>query len=356
MTPKSLLRSPEVAAQARGDGARHLLPSPDRGERSARRGRPGAARRAVQRQGLFRSAATPRRERKIDDVAILRLEQLYPFPARSLAEALARYQNAEIVWCQEEPENMGAWTFVDRRIETGAGVARHQGEARPLCRPARGGGDRDRAAEAAQRRAGAARCRGAGAGLIRSAGEGKMATDIKVPTLGESVTEATVARWLKKVGDSVALDDPLVELETDKVTLEVSALGEPARSPRSSRPRAATSRSAVLLGRIAEGPAKPAAKPALAPAASCKPPLRPPPSRKPRRPARRHRRGVARALRPGGAEGCGRGGHRCGADQAEREGRAADQGRRLCRRAAGAGSGRWRGRRASSVPPRSACA
>src|SRR3984893_6174538 len=50
-----------------------------------------------------------------------------------------------------------------------------------------------------------------------------MATEIKVPALGESVTEATVAKWLKKVGDSVAVDDPLVELETDKVTLEVNA-------------------------------------------------------------------------------------------------------------------------------------
>ena len=50
-----------------------------------------------------------------------------------------------------------------------------------------------------------------------------MATDIIVPTLGESVTEATVATWLKKVGDRVEVDEPLVELETDKVTLEVNA-------------------------------------------------------------------------------------------------------------------------------------
>ena len=50
-----------------------------------------------------------------------------------------------------------------------------------------------------------------------------MSVEIKVPTLGESVTEATVARWLKKPGDAVAVDDPLVELETDKVTLEVNA-------------------------------------------------------------------------------------------------------------------------------------
>ena len=50
-----------------------------------------------------------------------------------------------------------------------------------------------------------------------------MATEIKVPTLGESVTTATVARWIKQAGEAVAVDEPLVELETDKVTVEVSA-------------------------------------------------------------------------------------------------------------------------------------
>ena len=50
-----------------------------------------------------------------------------------------------------------------------------------------------------------------------------MATDIKVPTLGESVTTATIARWIKKVGEAVHADEPLVELETDKVTMEVNA-------------------------------------------------------------------------------------------------------------------------------------
>ncbi len=50
-----------------------------------------------------------------------------------------------------------------------------------------------------------------------------MATEIKVPTLGESVTEATIGKWFKKVGDAIAADEPLVELETDKVTVEVPA-------------------------------------------------------------------------------------------------------------------------------------
>ena len=50
-----------------------------------------------------------------------------------------------------------------------------------------------------------------------------MATEIRVPTLGESVTEATIGKWFKKPGEAVAVDEPLVELETDKVTIEVPA-------------------------------------------------------------------------------------------------------------------------------------
>ena len=59
-----------------------------------------------------------RQKRGIKDVYILRLEQLYSFPEAALIEELSRFKNAkEVVWCQEEPANMGAWTFVDRRIE-----------------------------------------------------------------------------------------------------------------------------------------------------------------------------------------------------------------------------------------------
>src|SRR6185312_5314904 len=54
-------------------------------------------------------------------------------------------------------------------------------------------------------------------------GKRDVMADIRVPTLGESVTEATVGKWFKKPGDAVAVDEPLVELETDKVTLEVPA-------------------------------------------------------------------------------------------------------------------------------------
>lgn len=58
-----------------------------------------------------------RSEQGIKDIALIRLEQLYPFPALELSQELKRYASAEVVWCQEEPENMGAWFFMDRRIE-----------------------------------------------------------------------------------------------------------------------------------------------------------------------------------------------------------------------------------------------
>src|SRR5512140_1665938 len=88
-------------------------------------------------------------------------------------------------------------------------------------------------------------------------------TEIRVPTLGESVTEATIGRWFKKAGDAVAVDEPLVELETDKVTIEVPApsagvLGE------ISAKDGETVAVGALLGQIMEGVA--GAKPAPAPA------------------------------------------------------------------------------------------
>jgi 2-oxoglutarate dehydrogenase E2 component (dihydrolipoamide succinyltransferase) len=92
-----------------------------------------------------------------------------------------------------------------------------------------------------------------------------MATEIKVPTLGESVSEATVARWLVKVGGAVAADQALVELETDKVTLEVNApvagvLTEIVAG------EGANVGVAALLGVIAEGATAAAAPAAAAPA------------------------------------------------------------------------------------------
>ncbi|MGA7327581.1 MAG: 2-oxoglutarate dehydrogenase E1 component, partial [Rhodomicrobium sp.] len=58
-----------------------------------------------------------RESRAVDNVYLMRVEQLYPFPARALIQELGRFPNAEIVWCQEEPKNQGAWTFVEPNIE-----------------------------------------------------------------------------------------------------------------------------------------------------------------------------------------------------------------------------------------------
>jgi 2-oxoglutarate dehydrogenase E1 component len=58
-----------------------------------------------------------REKRGIDDIYLLRVEQLYPFPTKALATELGRFKQAEVVWCQEEPRNMGAWHFVEHYIE-----------------------------------------------------------------------------------------------------------------------------------------------------------------------------------------------------------------------------------------------
>ncbi|HEY1632865.1 MAG TPA: 2-oxoglutarate dehydrogenase complex dihydrolipoyllysine-residue succinyltransferase [Rhizomicrobium sp.] len=81
-----------------------------------------------------------------------------------------------------------------------------------------------------------------------------MSIDIKVPTMGESVTEATVARWFKKEGDSVARDEPLLELETDKVTVEVPAPASGALQSISVQ-EGATVQVGAILGAISEGAA-----------------------------------------------------------------------------------------------------
>ncbi len=90
-----------------------------------------------------------------------------------------------------------------------------------------------------------------------------MAKEIRVPALGESVTEATIAKWFKNVGDAVKADEPMVELETDKVTVEVPA---PASGKLTSIAAAAgtTVNVGALLGAIEEGAAGAPAKPAAA--------------------------------------------------------------------------------------------
>ena len=106
-----------------------------------------------------------------------------------------------------------------------------------------------------------------------------MATEIRVPTLGESVSEATIGKWFKKPGEAVKADEPLVELETDKVTLEVNApaagvLGEIVAK------EGDTVGVSALLGTIAEGGAAAAAAPA--PKAEAKPAAAPPAAEAPK--------------------------------------------------------------------------
>jgi 2-oxoglutarate dehydrogenase E1 component len=67
-----------------------------------------------------------RAKRGIKDICFLRLEQLYPFPAKALTAELAARQQAEVIWCQEEPKNMGAWTFVQPEIETVLANIKHK--------------------------------------------------------------------------------------------------------------------------------------------------------------------------------------------------------------------------------------
>jgi 2-oxoglutarate dehydrogenase E2 component (dihydrolipoamide succinyltransferase) len=100
-------------------------------------------------------------------------------------------------------------------------------------------------------------------------------TDILVPTLGESVTSATVARWLKKAGEPVAADEPLVELETDKVTVEVNA---PAAGVLASIAAAEGTEDAVgaELGSVAPGHAAAPHPPQPVPAQPAQPKVEPP--------------------------------------------------------------------------------
>ena len=116
VTPKSLLRAPEAASSLAemgpGSSFHRIFEELDT------LGPDDRIRRVVLCSGkVYYDLLKARREREIKDIAILRIEQLYPFPFNALGKAVARYRNAEFVWCQEEPENMGAWSFVDRRLE-----------------------------------------------------------------------------------------------------------------------------------------------------------------------------------------------------------------------------------------------
>lgn len=126
MSPKSLLRHP-LAKSSREEflGEHHfmriksdLTEIPDK-----------KIRRLVLCSGKVAYDLIQRRdEEKLDDVSIVRIEQIYPFPGEPLAVRLKRMTNLEeVVWCQEEPKNNGAWFFVEERIESALSEAGHEG-------------------------------------------------------------------------------------------------------------------------------------------------------------------------------------------------------------------------------------
>jgi 2-oxoglutarate dehydrogenase E1 component len=129
-TPKSLLRHKRcVSSFARFTGEEtfhrvlHEIPLP---------GDPKDARQLVLCSGkVYYDLIEEREKRGITDVHILRLEQLYPFPADALIDEMAPYAHCELVWCQEEPRNMGAWMFLEGFLE---GVAQEAGFERPRPR------------------------------------------------------------------------------------------------------------------------------------------------------------------------------------------------------------------------------
>ena len=99
-------------------------------------------------------------------------------------------------------------------------------------------------------------------------------SDVFVPSLGESITEGLIARWLKQNGDSVQVDDPLLELETDKATMEIVAQAAGALSIVA--PEGSTVAVGAIVGKIAEGQASPSASPSRVSPATPNPATRPP--------------------------------------------------------------------------------
>ena len=121
MTPKSLLRHKLAVSRlddmSDGSAFQPVIPETDAFAP------PEQVKRVVLCSGkVYYDLLSERREKGANDVALVRLEQFYPFPERRLADALRPYKGAEIVWCQEEPENMGGWFFVDRLIERTLGT------------------------------------------------------------------------------------------------------------------------------------------------------------------------------------------------------------------------------------------
>ena len=124
MTPKSLLRHKRAVstlAEMSGESSFHRLLWDDAqylGDQPIKLVKDSKIRRVVMCSGkVYYDLYEEREKRGIDDVYLLRVEQLYPFPAKALITELSRFRNAEMVWCQEEPKNMGAWSFIDPYLE-----------------------------------------------------------------------------------------------------------------------------------------------------------------------------------------------------------------------------------------------
>ena len=125
MTPKSLLRHKKAVSKlsdmAEGSSFHRVLwdDAERNPELTSVRLRPDdQVRRVILCSGkVYYDLLDDREKRGIDDVYLMRLEQFYPWPMKSLSTELARFKNAELVWCQEEPRNMGGWTFVDPWLE-----------------------------------------------------------------------------------------------------------------------------------------------------------------------------------------------------------------------------------------------
>lgn len=124
MTPKSLLRHKKAVSTLKemGEGSSFHRVLWDDAEympgSTVKLVEPQKIRRVVMCSGkVYYDLLEEREKRGIDDVYLMRVEQLYPFPAKSMIKELERFANADMVWCQEEPKNMGAWTFMEPNIE-----------------------------------------------------------------------------------------------------------------------------------------------------------------------------------------------------------------------------------------------
>ena len=123
MTPKSLLRHRLAVSDAAdfttgSSFHRVLWDDAEKGHSDTKLQADDKIRRVVISSGkVYFDLLEERDARGIDDVYLLRLEQFYPFPALALMKELERFKGAEIVWCQEEPKNQGAWTFVEPNLE-----------------------------------------------------------------------------------------------------------------------------------------------------------------------------------------------------------------------------------------------